>query len=107
MDLFARAHLLCLPTRFSEGQPIAIIEAYASGCVVLTTDHPGINDIFQDRVNGRYVAQASPTSITDILSECFSEPVVMLKMALHNRAMAESSFRVDKCVKRMEMILTE
>lgn len=106
MDLFARAHLLCLPTRFSEGQPITIIEAYASGCVVLTTDHPGINDIFRDRVNGCYLAQASPKSITDVLSKCFSEPLVMIKMALHNRAMADS-FRVDKCMKRIETILTD
>ena len=106
MDLFARAHLLCLPTRFREGQPIAIIEAYASGCVVLTTNQPGINDIFQEHINGRNVVQASPNSIRDVLIECFHEPRVMSEIALHNCSIAKNSFRVDKYVRRIEKLLS-
>ena len=33
---------------FFEGQPLSILEAYASGCIVLTTKKPGIKDIFEE-----------------------------------------------------------
>ena len=63
--LFAEAHVFCLPTYYSyyEGQPISILEAYASGCVVITTDHGGICDIFKDKINGFRVEKRSCLSI--------------------------------------------
>jgi glycosyltransferase involved in cell wall biosynthesis len=46
-NLFSEAHIFCLPTYYPyEGQPIAILEAFASGCVVITTNHSGISDFF-------------------------------------------------------------
>ena len=46
-ELLRNAHLFCLPTYYPyEGQPISILEAYASGCAVMTTDHSGIFDTF-------------------------------------------------------------
>ena len=58
--LFAEAHVFCLPTYYPyEGQPISILEAYASGCAVITTDHSGIFDIFTDGANGYAVAKLS------------------------------------------------
>jgi len=41
-ELFWNAHVFCLPTHnMFEGQPISILEAYASGCIVLTTENGG------------------------------------------------------------------
>ena len=51
-NLFHNAHLFVLPTKLLEGQPLSILEAYASGCCVLTTQKPGIMDIFQNFKNG-------------------------------------------------------
>jgi glycosyltransferase involved in cell wall biosynthesis len=52
-ELLWKAHIFCLPTFFKiEGQPISILEAYASGCIVLTTSNGGINDIFVNNANG-------------------------------------------------------
>jgi glycosyltransferase involved in cell wall biosynthesis len=103
--LFARAHLFCLPTRFREGQPVSIIEAYASGCVVLTTSQPGINDVFRDGTNGHYVGQASPGSIMEALARCVHEPARLLEIALQNRATAETSYRIGAYVSGIEALM--
>jgi glycosyltransferase involved in cell wall biosynthesis len=43
------------------------LEAYSSGCVVVTTNHSGIIDIFKCGVNGFEVEKKSVNS----LSDCF------------------------------------
>ena len=49
----ARAAVVVVPTRYPwEGQPLVILEAYASGAVVVATDHAGIGDVFEPGVNG-------------------------------------------------------
>lgn len=55
-ELLWDAHIFCLPTYYKfEAQPLAILEAYASGCVVLTTPQGGIKDIFINEKNGLYI----------------------------------------------------
>lgn len=55
-DLLHSCHILCLPTYYKhEGQPISILEAYAAGCIVLTTENGGIRDIFRNNINGFYL----------------------------------------------------
>ena len=61
--LLNEAHIFILPTRYFEGQPISILEAYASGCIVLTTKKPGILDIFKPNFNGYSIDEKSPESI--------------------------------------------
>lgn len=52
-ELLLSNDIFILPTYYSnEGQPISILEAYVTGCSVVTTYQGGIEDIFKDRVNG-------------------------------------------------------
>lgn len=70
-NLFFDNHIFCLPTYYPfEGQPISILEAYASGCFVITTNHSGIPDIFSNNVNGILVEAKSPESINKALIYC-------------------------------------
>lgn len=67
------AHFFCLPTNYiNEGQPVAVIEAMAFGCVVLSTEFRAITDLIQNNVNGRFVRFSEPetiaTAINDIIS---------------------------------------
>jgi glycosyltransferase involved in cell wall biosynthesis len=84
--LFREAHIFCLPTYYRyEGQPISILEAYASGCVVMTTDHSGIPDIFEAGRNGFLVAKQSSNDIRDAIGAALSNPADLLRIALNNR----------------------
>lgn len=88
--LLAQAHVFCLPTFYPyEGQPISILEAYASGCTVLTTDHSGIFDIFTPGKNGWEIQPRSPESIVTALTTLANEPVAAEKLARRNRAEAD------------------
>ena len=104
--LLAEAHVLCLPTYYAyEGQPLALIEAYASGCAVITTDHSGIRDIFAPDVNGLQVAARSAQSIASALESALASPQRLLEMARTNREQAERHHRRERHVRRLVEIL--
>ncbi len=89
-SLLAKAHIFCLPTFYPyEGQPISILEAYASGCIVLTTDHSGIFDIFTPGKNGWEIRPRCPESIVAALQDLAAATVDLKKIAYQNRKEAD------------------
>jgi glycosyltransferase involved in cell wall biosynthesis len=95
-ELFSNSHLFCLPTYYSyEGQPISILEAYASGCVVITTDHGGISDIFKNGINGFKVRKKSAISIMREIEQILKKPEQLLHMALSNREIVYNKYRTS------------
>jgi glycosyltransferase involved in cell wall biosynthesis len=92
--LFQEAHVFCLPTYYPyEGQPLSILEAYAAGCVVITTDHSGIRDVFQGGRNGYEVRTRSPADVTAAITQALAEPARLLEMALASNLEARAKYR--------------
>lgn len=105
-ELLARAHLFCLPTYYPyEGQPISILEAYAAGCAVLTTDHSGIFDIFTPGENGLAVEKRSPESVAQALARALAAPQQLREMAIANRRAAQEKYRTTRYTERLTGIL--
>lgn len=94
--LFADAHVFCLPTSFLEGQPISILEAYASGCVVLTTPRPGILDIFEPNKNGFLISSDNSRILKELLETIPLDLPRLGEIAIGNRRLAEAKFREIK-----------
>ncbi|WP_281224929.1 glycosyltransferase family 4 protein [Flavobacterium aquiphilum] len=68
-DLLEKANIFILPTYYRmEGQPISIIEAMATGNIILTTNFSGIPDIVS-RANGYFIQPKNPKNIYDRLLE--------------------------------------
>jgi len=106
IELFKMAHVFCLPTSYPyEGQPISILEAYASGCVVVTTAHAGIRDIFTDMVHGIEVDRQSPESISEAIVNISNNPEVLLKYGLSNALEARQKYRRERFSNSVEEIL--
>ena len=103
--LFAQAHVFCLPTRMFEGQPISILEAYASGCAVVATGQRGIRDIFTDGVNGFEVSERSPASIARTLVRAADDLHTVRRMALENWRVAGERYRPGTFVSALSGIL--
>lgn len=91
--LLQQSHIFCLPTYYPyEGQPISILEAYASGCVVLTTNHSGIFDIFTPGKNGWEVQPHNFISIRLALEVLATQPFGLKKIACDNRKEASQFY---------------
>lgn len=104
--LLEDAHLFCLPTYYPyEGQPISILEAYASGCAVMTTDHSGIFDIFTPDRNGIQVKPADIDSITTALKSIVVDKDLLRKYAVLNAYEARRFFKVEKHLAVMNDII--
>ena len=94
--LYNESHVFCLPTSYPyEGQPISLLEAYATGCVVVATEHSGIPDVFTDGVNGFAVEKRSPESIRKVLETMLSDKRGLVDIALANRNTAHERYRTD------------
>jgi glycosyltransferase involved in cell wall biosynthesis len=66
LQLLSTSDILCLPS-FSEGVPIALLEAMGAGMAVVTTAVGGIPDVVQDEVNGILVRPGDVKGIADSL----------------------------------------
>lgn len=105
-DLFDKAHIFCLPTYYPyEGQPISILEAYASGTVVVTTDHAGIFDTFKPGENGYVVDKRSAGSLVKVLRELLGDHADLSRIALNNAAAARRFYREEHYIGRMKKAL--
>jgi glycosyltransferase involved in cell wall biosynthesis len=93
-QLFEQAHIFCLPSMFFEGQPLSILEAYASGCVVLASNRPGILDIFDPAKNGFLVEAGSPESIRTAIELALTQQERLPGIARNNRETAGRLYTV-------------
>lgn len=65
--LLLENYIFILPS-YDEGQPISILEAYATGCAVITDESVGgIKDIFQDGINGVSIKNRDIEDTTDTI----------------------------------------
>lgn len=103
-ELFLSAHILCLPTRLHEGQPISILEAYASGCLVLATGKSGIRDIFRDGINGFEIKEDSGLSIKREIEKLLMNLNQLKEISLLNLEIAQKKYRAEYYIARMEKI---
>lgn len=72
--IFTESHVFLMPTYYEfEGQPFSIIEAMSYGCIIGTTYHSGIVDVFTDGYNGKRILKHDSINLakwlTDILTD--------------------------------------
>lgn len=95
-NLYCKSHVFCLPTYYPyEGQPISILEAYATGCVVITSNHSGIPYVFKDAENGVMVEKKSVSSLVAALQKVISEKESLEAIAFYNRNTAVEKYRTN------------
>lgn len=95
-ELYCQSHVFCLPTYYPfEGQPISILEAYATGCVVITSNHSGIPFIFSDKENGFIVEKKSIKSIKNAIENVLEYKNQLEEIAFNNRNEALAKYRTS------------
>lgn len=95
-ELYCKSHVFCLPTYYPfEGQPISILEAYATGCAVITSNHSGIPFVFSDGVNGFAVEKKSVTSLVSAIEKVVNYKDKLVDIAFNNRNEALKKYRTS------------
>ena len=91
-EVFARSHIVCLPTTYGEGVPKVLIEAAASGRPIVATDWPGCREIVRHGVNGLLVAPRDAAALEGALDRLLSSPIERRRMGNAGRAIAVGEF---------------
>lgn len=97
-NVFAQAHVVCLPTRYGEGVPKVLIEAAACGRPIVTTDVPGCREIVRNGENGVLVPSGDVDGLAQALFELISDPDLRNRMGQRGRTIAVAEFSVEQVV---------
>jgi glycosyltransferase involved in cell wall biosynthesis len=105
-NLYQQAHIFCLPTYYPyEGQPFCIVEAYAGGCCVVTTNHSGIRNVFLDRFNGYEVEKKSVPALIEMIENCSNNRQELLQFGLNNLQNAKDKFTQKRYLESVKAVL--
>lgn len=96
----AQADIFVLPS-FLEGQPIAIIEAMASGLPVVGTSIGAVPDLIRDGIEGRIVEPGDDKALADALGEVIADGPTRRRMSRASRQRAEQGHGLDRLSARL------
>lgn len=108
-NLLWKSHILCFPTYYRyETQGIVILEGYASGCIVLTSNFAGSKDIFVDGINGSYITPVlNCENLKNKLEMIVNNITKYTHIAFYNRNEAIDKYTNDTFLKKISSILVE
>lgn len=90
--LYARCHIICLPTSYREGIPLALIEAASCGRPIVTTDAPGCREIVRHNHNGILVPVRNVELLVQALHTLIVNPKMRIEMGRRSRELAVEQF---------------
>jgi len=95
--LLFKNNIFVLPTFYLyEGQPISILEAMASGNLIITTRRGGISDIINEGKNGFFVPKETPKAIADRLEWLYYNKKVISMIAKNNIKEAKKKYTIER-----------
>jgi len=108
LNLLIESNIFIFPTYYAmEGQPISILEAMATGNIILTTNHAGIPDIFEDKKNGYYIEKNNPKDIFDKLNSINNNFKSLSHMMENNFLEASKKYTTHKFINSIINIIAK
>lgn len=101
--LFEDSHMFCLPS-YSEGFPVAIVEAMAFGLPVITRPVGGLIDFFKDGEHGFMSDSLDPNVLADCIERLFLDRKLYDRIAISNHRYAQGHFLASDAAWRLERI---
>ena len=103
-DLYAKSHIVVIPSLFSEGTSLSALEAMASGCAVIVTSIGGLGNIISPNFNG-LICQPTIESIYESVEQLVINKAYCRKLAYNavNSTCQAFSFNIWK--KRMMSVI--
>lgn len=102
-QIFQEASIYVLPS-YSEGMPISLLEAMASGLPVITSNVGGIKDFFEPEKMGLLVERKNASGLAQQLERLLSDPTLVKRIGAYNAAYAQKRFTPKQVCRRLEII---
>jgi glycosyltransferase involved in cell wall biosynthesis len=93
--VFAKSHIVCLPSAYGEGVPKVLIEAASCGRSIVTTDAPGCREIVKNAKNGLLVPVKNDEALAGALQQLIENAPLRKVMGKYGREMVEKEFAID------------
>jgi colanic acid/amylovoran biosynthesis glycosyltransferase len=113
-DIIARmmgeAALFVLPSIIAEdgqmeGIPVALMEALASGCPVVSTCISGIPELVEDGINGLLVPPGDPGALAKAIRRLLESPKLRTAMGQRGQQKIRAEFTLRACVRDLADLL--
>ena len=92
--------IFVLPS-LSEGFPVSIMEAFASGLPIIVSNVGGIPEIVENKVNGFIVEPKNSNQIANKINDLINDENMRIKIS-HNNKKKAVEFSWEKIIKRIE-----
>jgi glycosyltransferase involved in cell wall biosynthesis len=100
IDLFRTADIFVYPSH-SEGMPMAVIEAMASGLPIIATRVGGLPDLVTDGINGILVDAGSIDQFVSAIQNLSDNPDLRFSMQMNSYQTAIDQFDIEKTVPQL------
>jgi L-malate glycosyltransferase len=99
---FLAAFDLYMMSSIFEGLPIALLEAMASGCPVVSTDAGGIKEVIEDGREGLLCPVNQPETLVDLALEMLNSQTKRSEFSVLARKRIENNFSMETMVQALE-----
>jgi glycosyltransferase involved in cell wall biosynthesis len=103
--IYADLDLVVLTSR-NEGSPVALIEAMAAGCTVVSTRVGGVPDVIEDGTTGRLVPPDDPTAIAHAMGDLLADAGLRRRLSAAARPWALSHYGSARLVRDVDQLYT-
>ena len=106
-ELVRQAAATVAPSRWYENQPLAVLESFAAGVPVITTELGGLPEIVEDGTTGWLVDLEDRPALATALAEAVTQPEVSRARGTAARRVAEERFSPEGHVDAVEGLYRE
>lgn len=98
-SVFARTHVVCLPSFYGEGIPKVLLEGAACGRPLVASDIPGCREIVRNGENGILVSPRSPQELARALARLLGDEALLARLGAAGRRIAVEEFALDRVIR--------
>jgi len=103
--LYSAVDMIVLPSVWQDPCPLVVLEAMASGTLLVSSAVGGIPEVMEHQVNGLLVPPADAAALADTICGALETPEASARMALAARAKIERGYTWERLVNELNATL--